>query len=377
MKAMDDFWNKYFKSYGDTDFVTGMRAFAAIAVVVIHSGGAGLRDMGWYGSSLVDLCAMGPCVFFVISGYSISASYNQASGFPSFIKKRMLRIVPLYYFWIILFAGLMQGSSWWAGRFGVPIDWYNFVMHFSFLSFTDYRIANSMLGVEWSLPIEVFWYMFFPIIMFSMRSGKTAFPMLILAWIIFILTFYIMKNYIVPINGNAYTAYFWSPIPYFFSYCAGVVAYRIRQARKFSGFTSNVILILSVILLLSLPRIEQLGQHVSDYIMNKYIIFSLISMVIIAVGSRDGFLFRVFLFNRVSVFLGVISYGLYLSHPVVIYLLEPFIEKYNIGKLSGFALVLFFTILVSTITYVFVERWFTAKIYQSINRFCRNKKLAT
>jgi hypothetical protein len=52
------------KDYGDTNFITGMRAFAALAVVVIHSGGAGLRNLGQWGINLADIGRTGPYVFF-------------------------------------------------------------------------------------------------------------------------------------------------------------------------------------------------------------------------------------------------------------------------------------------------------------------------
>ncbi len=38
-------------------------------------------------------------------------------------------------------------------------------MHFAFVSFLDYRIANSLIGVEWTIPVEVFWYIFLPFLL--------------------------------------------------------------------------------------------------------------------------------------------------------------------------------------------------------------------
>lgn len=86
------------KNYGDTDFITGMRAFAAIAVVLIHSGGAGLRDLGDFGNNLADLGRTGVYVFFVISGFSVASSYSSSNGYFDYINKRLWRIAPLYYF---------------------------------------------------------------------------------------------------------------------------------------------------------------------------------------------------------------------------------------------------------------------------------------
>ena len=69
------------KNYGATTFVTGMRAYAATAVVLTHSGGAGLRDLGSIGNHLTELGAQGVTVFFVISGFSVATSRDRSESF--------------------------------------------------------------------------------------------------------------------------------------------------------------------------------------------------------------------------------------------------------------------------------------------------------
>jgi peptidoglycan/LPS O-acetylase OafA/YrhL len=67
------------KDYGDSSFITGMRAFAALAVVLIHSGGAGFRELGAIGNNIADFGKVGVYVFFVISGFSVASSYENSS----------------------------------------------------------------------------------------------------------------------------------------------------------------------------------------------------------------------------------------------------------------------------------------------------------
>ena len=52
------------KDYGSTSFITGIRAFAAMAVVLIHAGGAGLRNLGSFGNNIVNFGQAGVYVFF-------------------------------------------------------------------------------------------------------------------------------------------------------------------------------------------------------------------------------------------------------------------------------------------------------------------------
>ena len=90
------------RNYGDTTFITGMRAYACFAVVLIHAGGGGLRSLGAIGNRIVDLGGQGVAVFFVISGFSVSAAYSTSDSYMDYINKRLWRITPLYYFWIAI-----------------------------------------------------------------------------------------------------------------------------------------------------------------------------------------------------------------------------------------------------------------------------------
>ena len=148
------------KDYGDTNFITGMRAVAAFAVLLIHSGGAGLYAFGPTASEFVGFGRTGVYAFFVISGYSISASYQSSGDYFQYLNRRMWRIAPIYYFWlaVAIFSEFSPISGNFGGGTSMPssIDARNIWMHLSFMSFMDYKITNSILGVEWSISIEVF-----------------------------------------------------------------------------------------------------------------------------------------------------------------------------------------------------------------------------
>ena len=64
--------------YLGTNFITGIRAYAAIFTVLIHTGGAGLRNLGATANYFVDLGRTGVYVFFVISGYAVSSTFSES-----------------------------------------------------------------------------------------------------------------------------------------------------------------------------------------------------------------------------------------------------------------------------------------------------------
>ncbi|ELO9304837.1 acyltransferase [Escherichia coli] len=364
MSLLSRFWGEWFKSYGDTDFITGIRAFAILSVILIHSGGAGLRYFGWYGNNLSNLGAMGPCIFFVISGYSVSVSYEKSSCYLSFLKNRILRIAPLYYFWIVVFILLFQGVGYWGERYGASLNFYNLLMHISFLSFADYRVANSILGVEWSLSIEVFWYIFLPAIILVMRSKTSVCIMLITSWLLFTISLIILKSYSSPNNDDVMIAYYWTPFPYFFSFCAGVAAYRVRSWWRFSGLSADIALLLSITLILLYPIME---RYSVNKIIDKPVLFSMLTMVIISVGNKDGHILRSLLCNKVSIFIGSISYSLYLSHYVVIFLVGPYLTEFKENSIWHFIIFLLISIIGSVFTYILIERVLTDKIKHFID----------
>jgi peptidoglycan/LPS O-acetylase OafA/YrhL len=137
------------KSYGDTDFITGLRAVAMFMVILIHSGGAGLRELGGFGNNFVDVGRTGVYIFFVISGFSVAQSYLCSQGFIPYFLKRMFRIIPLYYtVWLIV-----AGVSYALGLQGSFISGQPYVLKYILLAlgyilYLDSASSRGFLGVE-------------------------------------------------------------------------------------------------------------------------------------------------------------------------------------------------------------------------------------
>lgn len=305
------------KNYGETNFVTGMRAVAALGVLLIHAGGGGLRELGVFGNRLADLGSAGVLVFFVISGFSVTASFKASAGYFDYLGRRLWRIAPLYYFWILV--ALLSFSS------GTSL--YNLLMHLGFVSFLDHRIANSILSVEWSISIEVFWYVVVPALIVCMHNRKNMALACAGALLIYLMA---ERNLDwLPIEpADARRALQWSPIPYALSYCLGVTAYLLRDTfatcRRF-GDAAIVLAVGVIAVLVILPG--QLLRFMHD----EFIVISGLSFMLLLLGSEESRLFRLIFTNRVAQFLGVMSYGMYLSHVPMIALLTrwnaPFIDN--------------------------------------------------
>jgi exopolysaccharide production protein ExoZ len=136
-----------------------LRAFAALSVVVYHTGFAfpSLRNFGSYG---VD-------VFFVISGYIMARILddrlqpNLAPGaHPGdfFLRRRILRIVPPYWFFtLLLFFVSMRLPALMGSTRASYIELFKSLF---FIPFAKYGfVIQPLLFIGWSLNYEMFFYL--------------------------------------------------------------------------------------------------------------------------------------------------------------------------------------------------------------------------
>jgi len=274
------------KGYGATSFVTGMRAWAALAVVLIHSGGAGLRTFGELGNRIVDFGSTGVYAFFVISGFSVCHSYIKSINFKHYLLKRLARIAPIYFIFIIFF-GVIGGAE---------IE--TILLHLIFLSWLDTETANSIILVEWSIPVEIFWYLFIPsMLVFILNRRFNWFILLVISFSSYLITSLTVQNFdISPL------ALHWSPFRYFFVFALGVVVYAMRTnfleflERYFSlngNQISNIVIVLVSLLLLS---------HCVKPFLPAIVISGVATALLIVYVNNDSLLSRIFFSNSLSQF---------------------------------------------------------------------------
>jgi peptidoglycan/LPS O-acetylase OafA/YrhL len=303
------------KDYGPTTFITGLRAWAAGGVLLVHAGGAGLREWaGLFGGRLVDLGATGVVAFFVISGFSVASSYRPEGGFGRYLFIRFMRLAPLYYFWLLVYALLLGREGYWARQLGL-LPWSaDLALHLFFLHAFTVQAANSILGVEWSVGVEMFWYLLLPGIRALTLRGRWLWLAALTATFLFRLVF--EKR---AVNDMQFTFWVrWHPLTYMVPFVLGVLAYvqRPRSSAQERRFGPSVALALFFLNLLA-------GTIGDGYSLPPIYIISLITFMLLVYGHADDWLCRHLFLSRPLLFLGTISYGLYLSHMFVLHFLDP------------------------------------------------------
>jgi peptidoglycan/LPS O-acetylase OafA/YrhL len=157
----------------------GLRGFALIMILVFHAvSQEGAYTPGTLLHYLQRSFAMGWTaldLFFVLSGFLIGGILMDARESPSYYKtfyaRRVFRIVPVYFAWVLLYilvAGFASGLVVQLSNSGLrpPLD-FSIWSHFLFLqnSFDfHYRgLAGAWFGHLWSLAVEEQFYLLAPL----------------------------------------------------------------------------------------------------------------------------------------------------------------------------------------------------------------------
>lgn len=311
----------------DIPQLTGLRAVAAFAVVLCHLSAAmqtgtikSLLGQGWIA---VDL-------FFILSGYILAHTYPEPV-YREFILKRIARIYPVHLFTFIVTFGVFLfylGSDVHLAA-GGPGTVYEFFRHLTLTqAWFGYR-SGLWNGVSWSLSAEWFVYLCFPLLLWLSRKPKP--------WIALV---GLMVLYLILSNTFAHTnnvLMFKTAIPRVtFCFLMGLMAYRT----KINGAWADLITV----------AIPFLGLILTSHHLWAWYYAPLLLVWIMALGSGTSVTARL-LSLPVMVWLGEISYSLYMVHGPILEVFKHYLPQSPQIMLEELLTML----LVAALTYEFVE----------------------
>ncbi len=336
------------KDYGDTTFVTGMRAYAALGVLLIHAGGAGLRAFGAWGSILVDLGRYGVHAFFVISGFAAASSLSKMSV-GEFLYSRFFRLAPLFYFWLVLALLLFGREQAWAVSNGRLNGWVDLGLHGLFLHGWWLQSANSILGVEWTLSVEALWFLCAPGLLGIIDRGWAK--SLVFVALLWEIVANVLLTRWMRTDDAWHLVKLWHPAMFFFSFTLGLWAFRLRGRAQAEGSRVGPwlgLMLPFVFWVLSVAR----GSFVMPAAMMVYVsvFFCLVF------GYSAHVLYRWLFMSRGALVLGTLSYGIYLCHYLVMNALEQAGGALYNDLFLRFLVVVLIAMLLSGTLYLLVER---------------------
>lgn len=312
-----------------------LRGISALLVCCFHlSGYINFKDLP-LGDILFGKGSIGVNIFFVISGFIMAFttlkkdfSKNTTKEISLFYKRRIIRIVPLYY--LVTFAWMIIGGSLLLYFRGEGLS--RFIHSLLFLPQKD---TFPVVYLGWSLNYEMFFYLIFGISLFC-RTKRY-----------FFITGFFICTYIAGVlypSENAYLQMVTSHLNLYF--VAGILfallLNKISIQKKWAVLISIVGISSFLLMLFNIVTVT-----------NNILMLLIVSLFVLSFLLFD-YTFH-YKGNRFLIFLGDISYSLYLSHPFV----EIFLRRFKVEgylNIPYFVLKIILVIVVAAFLYYFVEK---------------------
>lgn len=362
------------RNYSGTNFITALRAIAVLLVFLTHSNVRDFQFSGYFVNNLVSFGPFGVEIFFVISGFTIFYQiFEKNYDLKNFILVRALRI-SLVYFPVIIFLYFLYKIygivlDGWAYEFNdghLSLD--NLLIHLLYLGYLSVQYANTIIGVEWTLNIEIFYYFLFSCLIYKQIINNDVKKLLILIFLFFIIgvVFLVIGKFNI-INS---LLVHWTPFLYGYMFLLGGMAYVIRKrlnetsSLKKLNQISNINFFSMIIFLIILIMTHSNLPHFVDALLISVITFCLL------IFTLDTALMSKIFNNKVLLFIGSISYSFYLVHFIVIN-----------SKISGFftknsVLILGLDLTMAILISFLLFYVFELKIYNKLKKIVlKNKKL--
>ncbi len=358
--------------------LTSLRGIAAILVILLHVNIFCFALAPWEGffGRFIQRGYLWVDFFFLLSGFIMMHVYSESfkegikGNFKKFMHSRFARIYPLH---IFSFLCMVAFYFWYQANFTLyPADYTNTFNVKSiwtiFLLIHSMGVNNNLSwnSASWSISVEWWMYVLFPFLLIPFRrltDWKKIFVFFgVIAGYLFII------YYLYPLSATSGGAnpssikdtldvtYNYGFIRCFFGFLFGMLIYelyRVGWGRKY--LNKDITWLLTVILV-----VMAMAFPVPDFV--PIVVFGSIILVSVyteGVGKR-------FLNLKPLIYLGDISYSIYLMHlPIMFFLFNYLkIKKFHWIKLESpsfpeawlyTSIYLVIVIFVSTLTYRLVE----------------------
>lgn len=345
--------------------LTGVRAVAALTVMGTHAAyGTGLLSQGYLGLMSARL-EVGVAIFFVLSGLLLFRPWVQAAAAgddaPSvrrYARSRFRRIVPAYVLTVLVVYGIYEirpvqpnpGHTWTGLLRNLTLTQ---------IYSDDYFAAYLHQGLSqmWSLAVEVAFYAVLPLLAYLLLvvlCRRRFRPVLLLSGLVVLaavspLWLVLLHNNWLPVGGGTW-------LPHYLVWFVGGMALAVLGAMGVRCYAPATLpLALACYLVVSTP-IAGVTTAVSLSLtedLAKTMFYALIATLVVApLALNGGGLYARVLGSRPMVWLGEISYEIFLLHVVAMDLVLVFVLGWNVY--TGSATVLFAVTLVVTIPFAWL-----------------------
>ncbi|QMC73378.1 acyltransferase family protein [Escherichia fergusonii] len=354
------------------------RGFAALFVFFSHYKDTINNSLTINGRGLGDFLFMnggfGVDLFFVISGFVILMSTEKSSSrgmnCMDFLIKRFFRIYPLLIV-TVLTIGFLRGYD--MHRILISI----IPLHLNYASMAPYFNYN-VLYVAWTITYELIFYAVFLLAMAINHKYRGLICILLLSIMFSAIRVYTGDGITFDTKNNIDISQlvFFTPIasvlssPLILNFILGMLSYTfykllVNDFNKSSYLKIPMILLISICILFLFSDSVLKGHGPLKWGGVSFILITTITLYedFFGIQKRKGWLF-----------LGDISYSLYMVHPIVLWIMATYPMSYfGLTQIPKFIFGTIIVISVSSISYFVIERSFS-KLARHLLRKHVNKK---
>lgn len=332
-----------------------LRGIAALGVVLFHYtlGRAETQYSFKLGITGVDL-------FFMISGFVIFMSIQKITSSIEFLINRFTRLYPTYWTCVTITALLQVLIYLCSSSNQTSISLLKYLANLTM--FQHYFKINDIDGSYWTMIIELQFYLLIAFLL-SLKVTKHIVPFFLLLMLM-IGTYSILLEQQFP-NLNASLTYAFRLFAHFPLFFAGILAYNIRE-QKDKLYMNYLFIGLCFVIQSSLYNNS---SKASSFISQKEYIAMLgiyFTIFILFINHKLQFIA-----TKATLFLGKISFALYLIHQYIgTVVIIPLITSYII---HSFWIVAFIALLISLCLATFITYTIEIPVGQKMNSALKSK----
>jgi peptidoglycan/LPS O-acetylase OafA/YrhL len=269
---------------------------------------------------------MGVEVFFVLSGFVLAHNYAQTDWTPrsyfSYLRKRFARIYPVHAFVLVVFVIVVPLVALTGQRLLSPNATRLIDLVKAFLLVHAWEPVSRFPwnGPSWTISAEWVAYLFFPLVAFGVVRIRSAAAAILLA-------------------AGLYAAYaLWYRYPDLelglgiarrmprlaVNFCAGVLLWRVFSLTRRTSIDSTIATFALILLIVGSGASNMLAK--ADIAHQR---FAVVAALVVFFLARSGGGAARFLSTPTMVYLGRISYSLYLVHILFMYLSDIAIRNFG------------------------------------------------
>ncbi|URM26950.1 acyltransferase [Pseudomonas frederiksbergensis] len=337
---------------GKFELIQVLRFIAALAVVVCHSAFYSKERLD-SGTISYNLGANGVPLFFVISGFVMMIAaekmHNADGAWKLFAIRRIVRIVPLYWFATSVKLLTLLASA--SLVLHAQVDWLYIVKSYFFVPAINVdNETKPLLAVGWTLLFEMFFYAVFTLaLLVRVDAVKFTAPILVTLAV---------ASVFKSDAWNVALAFYADPIVLNFLW--GMLTARLMQRSVLVERNTAIVILLLSLGYLFFPRFPEYGNTITYGLASFLVVYCCASLEKTVNFTMPQGL----------VFLGAASYSIYLFHPLTAPVVPEVFKRlgiiYSVPSVIGSILV---ALCVGAFMYRFVECPLTDKLNHYVKQY--------